>query len=50
MASKQKVRKKRGPAPERLKIKGDWETAISKALRRERPMEGRATELAPKRK
>jgi hypothetical protein len=32
--------KKRGPIPERLKIKGDWETAVAKALKKERPKEG----------
>lgn len=31
---------KRGPIPERLKIKGDWETAVGKALKKERPKEG----------
>jgi hypothetical protein len=32
--------KKRGPAPKRVKIKGDWETAVGKALKKERPKEG----------
>jgi hypothetical protein len=40
MASKQKTRKKTGPAPERFKIKGDWESAVGKALKKERPKEG----------
>jgi hypothetical protein len=31
---------KRGPSPERLKIKGDWEGAVEKALKKERPKEG----------
>jgi hypothetical protein len=33
-------KQKRGPAPERVKIKGDWEKAIGKALKKERPKEG----------
>ncbi len=37
-----KTPKKRrtGPKPERFKIKGDWETAVGKALKKERPKEG----------
>jgi hypothetical protein len=31
---------KRGPKGERVKIKGDWETAVGKALKKERPKEG----------
>lgn len=33
-------RRKRGPEPERVKIDEDWEEAIKKALRKERPKEG----------
>ena len=31
---------KRGPKEERVKIKGDWELAVGKALKKERPKEG----------
>lgn len=34
------VRKKPGPTPERLKIDGEFEDAIRKALRQERPEGG----------
>jgi hypothetical protein len=40
MTSKQKARKRRGPTPERLKIKVDWQTAVGKALKKQRPKEG----------
>lgn len=33
-------KRKRGPDPERVKIEGDWEEAVKKALRKERPKEG----------
>lgn len=33
-------KRKRGPDPERVKFEGDWEEAIRKALRKERPPEG----------
>ncbi|MCP3904874.1 MAG: hypothetical protein GY715_14705 [Planctomycetes bacterium] len=29
-----------GPDPERLKIKGDWEDAMRKAIEKKRPPEG----------
>lgn len=32
--------KKRGPKAERVKIEGDWEDAIDKALSKKRPKEG----------
>ena len=35
-----KSMKSQAPAPERVKIKGDWETAVGKALEKERPKEG----------
>jgi len=38
--TKEKAKKSRGPAPERVKIKGDWATAVGKALKKERPKEG----------
>ena len=31
---------KRGPKPETLKIEGDWEDAVGKALKKPRPKEG----------
>jgi hypothetical protein len=31
---------KRGPHEERLKIGGDWESAVGKALTKKRPKEG----------
>ena len=31
---------KRGPKPERVKIEGDWENAIDKALEKKRPEDG----------
>jgi hypothetical protein len=37
---KSRKRRKSGPSPERVKIKGDWETAVGKALKKERPKEG----------
>jgi len=33
-------KKRTGPNPERVKIKDDWETAIGKALKKERPKGG----------
>lgn len=33
-------KRKTGPDPERVKIDDDWESAIGKALRKERPKEG----------
>jgi hypothetical protein len=40
MPPTQKNKTSRGPTPERVKIKGDWETAVGKALKKERPKEG----------
>jgi len=31
---------KRGPSPDRVKIKGDWTEAMKKALEKTRPAEG----------
>jgi hypothetical protein len=31
---------KRGPHEERLKISGDWERAVDKALKKKRPKKG----------
>ena len=30
----------RGPKPSQVKIEGDWEQAVEKALRKKRPAEG----------
>ena len=35
-----KQSKKRGPVPNVVKIKGDWEDAVKKALEKERPEGG----------
>ena len=32
--------KNRGPKPERVKIEGDWEDAVKKALKKKRPKSG----------
>jgi hypothetical protein len=40
LKKRQAKKKSTGPKAERLKIKGDWETAVGKALRKERPKEG----------
>jgi len=47
MAQKKKS-KSRGPSPERVKIKGDWEKAIGEALKKERPKEGWPNTAIPK--
>jgi hypothetical protein len=43
-------KKKTGPEPDTLKIEGDWETAIKKALDKRRPPEGWPKPPKPKRK
>lgn len=43
----EKKPKPRGPDPDQLKIEGDWEEAVRKALRKKRPA---ATKRPPKRK
>lgn len=35
-----KARRTRGPAPVRVKIKGDWTDAVKKALEKKRPEDG----------
>ena len=40
MTSESKTRSKTGPKPERLKLKGDWEGLIGKALAKPRPAKG----------
>jgi hypothetical protein len=37
---KSRKRRKSGPSPERLKIREEWENAVGKALKKERPKEG----------
>ncbi|MGD9109549.1 MAG: hypothetical protein PVG93_01290 [Phycisphaerales bacterium] len=32
--------KKHGPSPEHVKINGDWEDAVGKALKKEKPKDG----------
>ncbi|HMO65815.1 MAG TPA: hypothetical protein PKE47_11460 [Verrucomicrobiota bacterium] len=32
--------KRTGPAPERLKIDGDWQAAVAKSLAKKRPAKG----------
>lgn len=39
--SKQKSdKRKSGPKPEKVKIEGQWEDSVEKALQKERPKEG----------
>jgi hypothetical protein len=33
-------KKRTGPKPERLKLKGDWESLVGKALAKKRPAKG----------
>ena len=33
-------KEKRGPKPERLKIEGNWEDAVGRALEKQRPDDG----------
>jgi len=41
MAAKKKAAKKRpGPEPARLRIKGEWKQAIKKAMKKRKPREG----------
>jgi hypothetical protein len=37
---KNENRKKTGPVPERLKLKGDWQALVGKALAQKRPVKG----------
>ena len=37
---KAKDKKTTGPKPERLKLKGDWQALIGKALQKKRPKKG----------
>jgi hypothetical protein len=34
------TKKRTGPKPERLKLKGDWRQLIDKALKKQRPKKG----------
>ena len=49
MTRKSQTPSKRGPKPETVKIEGDWETAIDKALAKKRPKEGWPKEKGQKR-
>ena len=40
MSEKSPQESRRGPKPDRVKIEGDWEDAIDKALEKKRPNEG----------
>ena len=35
-----KHKKKRGPKPDKLKINGDWEKALQKAVKKKKPEDG----------
>ncbi len=39
MSQDNRGKKKRGPVPDTLKIKGDWRDAVRKAIKKERPKE-----------
>jgi len=41
---------KTGPAPARLKIEGDWESAVQTALGKKRPPEGWPQGVKPKKR
>jgi len=36
----EKIKKKTGPKPERLKLKGDWKELLAKALQKQPPKKG----------
>ena len=38
--SRESEKGRTGPKPERLKLKGDWQKLMGKALKKERPAEG----------
>jgi len=40
MKKKEKARVKTGPEPERVKLEGDWQALIGKALAKKRPAKG----------
>ncbi len=40
MSKKPKKKEKTGQKPETIKISGDWEQAVDKALKKERPSDG----------
>jgi hypothetical protein len=37
---RKRLKNKRGPKPERVKIEGDWKTAMKKSLQKKRPPKG----------
>jgi hypothetical protein len=45
-----KKKRKRGPEAERVVIEGDWRSAIAKAVRVERPLDGWPEPQAPKKR
>jgi hypothetical protein len=50
MTKSKTKKKKSGPRPELLKIQGDWEKAVGKALKKERPKEGWPSDASLKQK
>ena len=40
MSKKTEKKQKTGPKPERLKLRGDWQSLIGKALAKKRPKKG----------
>ena len=40
MAKQKPQKKKTGPKEERLKLKGDWQALVGKALAKQRPKKG----------
>jgi hypothetical protein len=45
-----KDKKRTGPEPDRVKLPGDWEDAIAKALKKERPKAGWPTDASRKKR
>jgi hypothetical protein len=43
-----KRRKKRGPKPNHLKIRGDWKEAVKRAVSKKKPKEGWPEKEKPK--
>jgi hypothetical protein len=43
-----KVKSKRGPEADRVKIEGNWKDAMAKALKKQRPAEGFGKDKKPK--
>lgn len=47
MAKSKKKRSKPGPQPEQVKVRGNWERAVKKALKKKRPPDGWPKESGP---